>query len=179
MTGARRASWTVVLVLGGTAFALRAADALPGYLGSVPRGMHVCASLAEAESRTGLHLESIRRGLAPYQVVAGSIRTIAKPAPTIAVSLRRGEGAAPLVTFFRSRSGEIPSAIRPALPAFNEIEISLAPGRAASLRAATMGDGSLWQDLEWSDGEQHTALRWSGRTVELLRLARRIVEVGS
>jgi hypothetical protein len=141
LTEARRVTWTVLAVLGGTALALRAADAIPGYLASVPRGVHVCASLAEAESRTGLHLEAVWRGLAPYRPVAGEIRTMARPAPTIAVSLRRGDTTAPILTFFRSRSGRIPTALRPALPAFNEIEVSLAPGQVAALRAAPQADG--------------------------------------
>jgi hypothetical protein len=62
------------------------------------------------------------------------------------------------------------------LPSFHEITVPIQPGRTGSLKAERQSDGSVWQDLEWSDDTGTTALRWSGRTVELLRLARRLVE---
>jgi hypothetical protein len=176
VTGARRTGWTIVAVLGGAALALRASDALPGFIASVPRGVYVCASLAEAESRTGLGLESLQRDLADYQPMVNGIRATAKPVPAVAVSLRGGQGTEPQLMFFRSRGGEISPSLRPPLPAFHEIAIPITPDRVASLRAGSMGDGSVWQDLEWSDRDGRTALRFGGRTVDLLRVARRIVE---
>ncbi len=170
-----RAGLAVLAVLGGTALALRAADAIPGFLLSVPRGVHVCGSLAEAESRTGLRLEALPRGLGDYQPVAGTIRTMAKPAPAVAVTLRGGTGTETELTIFRGRGREISALLRPPLSAFHEIEIPIGPGRMASLKAASTANGPVLQDLQWFDGEVTTALRFSGRTVELLRLARRIV----
>ena len=178
MTGARRVPWMVLAILATMAIALRAADAIPGMLASVPRGVHVCASLAEAESRTSIGLSPLLHGLAGYQPVTGGIRATTTPSAAIALRMRQGEMGDPRLTVFRTKGAEIPSRLRPPLPAFHEIEISIVSGRVALLRAASMTDGSVWQDLEWVDGDGRTALRFDGRTVELLALARRIVEGG-
>ena len=168
--------WTVLAVLATMALALRAADALPGLFASVPRGVHVCASVAEAESRTGIGLAPLLRGLAGYRPVTGGIRTTSTPAPAVSLTMRQGEAGDAKLAAFRTQGAEIPASLRSPLPAFHEIEISMERGRAGTLHAATMADGSVWQDLEWSDGDGRTALRFGGRTVELLGLARRIVE---
>jgi len=172
MTTTARAGLTVLAVLGGSALILRAADAIPGLLASVPRGVHICTSLAEAEARTGLGLAQLRDGLGGYLPVAGGIRAVANPVPTVAVTLRRSGDGENDFTLFRSRAGAISTLVRQPLAAFHEIEVPLAQGRKASLKAASLDTGSVWQDLEWSDGAGHTALRSRGRTVELLRLAK-------
>jgi hypothetical protein len=174
MTEARRAGWAILAVVGTTAFALRAADAMAGLLSSIPRGVHPCASLAEAEARTGLRLDPLRRALGGHEVASAGIRRTLDSA--IAVAWRPATSDGLPVTFFQSATGDIPTLLRPPLPAFHEIEIPLGPGRNARLRAATMEDGSVWQDLEWPEGRGRMALRTQGRTVELLRLARRMVE---
>jgi len=162
-------------VLTGVVLALRAGDAIPGWIAGVPHGVHLCASVDAAEARTGLHVGKVRQGLAGYISIAGGIRTTTRPIPAVAVSMQRGDGKGQL-TLFRSRGGEIPSALRKPLPLFHEISVSLRPGLSASLKAERQNDGSVWQDLEWSEGSITTALRFDGRTVELLRLARQVVE---
>ena len=89
--------------------------------------------------------------------------------------MRGGDGRSQL-TLFRSRGGDIPSTLRTPLPSFHEIAVPLGPGLSASLKAQRQADGSVWQDLEWSDGGVTTALRFKGRTVELLRLARQLAQ---
>jgi hypothetical protein len=167
------AGWRTLVVLAGVALALRAADAIPGWISGVPRGVHLCATVAEAEARTGLRLDQI----ALTGRTAGSIRTTASPVPAVAVVMQGGDDKREL-TFFRSRGGSIPATLRPPQSAFHEIAVPLKPGLSASLKAERQADGSVWQDLEWSDGTTTTALRFDGRTVELLRLARQLVEGG-
>ena len=164
---------TTLAVLAGMAIVLRAGDAIPGWISGVPRGVHVCASVDEAEARTGLRLGKLREGLAGYALITGGIRAAARPIPAVAIALRGDEGN---LTFFSSRGGEIPTTLRPPLPSFHEIAVSLGPDLSASLKAERQSDGSVWQDLQWTDGTGSTALRFDGRTVELLRLARQLVE---
>jgi hypothetical protein len=171
--GAGHATWTTLAVLAGMAVVLRASDAIPGWICRVPRGVHVCASVDEAEARTGLRLGKIREGLAGYALTTGGIRATARPIPAVAIAMRGGEGK---LTFLRSRGGEIPTTLRPPLPSFHEIAVPLGPGLSASLKAERQNDGSVWQDLEWTDGTGSTALRFDGRTVELVRVARQLVE---
>jgi hypothetical protein len=168
-----RAAWTTLAVLAGVALALRAGDAIPGWISGVPRGVHLCASVEQAEARTGLHLGAIRQGLGGYAFTTGGIRATARPVPAVAIALQGGQGASQL-TIFRSRGGAIPATLRPPLPSFHEITVPLQIGRTASLKAERQTDGTVWQDVEWSDGTSSTALRSSGRTVELLRLARQL-----
>jgi hypothetical protein len=178
MTGAHRTAWTILAVLGGTALLLRATDALPGLISDVPRGMHVCATLAEAEARTGLRLHGLETALGDAYTIKGRIATVAKPAPAVSVTLRPASAGQDEVTYFRTTSTEIPSLLRSPLSAFHTIEVELGAGRTASLRAATTGDGSVWQDLEWGESRGRTALRTRGRTVDLLRFARRLIKDG-
>ena len=175
MKNTSRTGWTTLAVLAGVALALRATDAIPGWISGVPRGVHLCASVEEAEERTGLHLGAVRQLLDRFAVVADGIRTTARPVQAVAVAMQGGGGASQL-TLLRSHGGAIPPALRPPLPAFHEITIPMTPGRVASLKAEREADGSVWQDLEWSDGSGNTALRFNGRTVELLRLAKQLAE---
>ena len=170
---AGRAGWAMLVVLAGMAIALRAGDAVPGWICGVPRGVHVCTSIDEAEARTGLRLGKLRDGLAGYALTSDGIRATASPVPAVVIALRGGEGN---LTFFSSRGAEIPTTLRSPLPSFHEISIALLPGLSASLKAERQSDGSVWQDLEWTDRAGRTALRFNGRTVELLRVARQLVE---
>ncbi len=169
-----RAALTTLAVLAGMALVLRTGDAVSGWIAGVPRGVHLCASLQEAETRTGLHTGDVRRILGSYRVAANGIRATARPVPALAIAMHGGEGGNDL-TLFRSR-GTIPATLRLPLPSFHEITVPIARGHTGSLRAEKQSDGSVWQDLEWSDGTGGSALRFDGRTVELLRVARLLVE---
>ena len=162
-------------MLASVALALRAGDAISGWLSNLPRGVHLCASVDEAEMRTGLHLGKLHQDLAGYALIAGGIRTAARPFPAVAIAMQADDGKGQL-TLYRSHGGAIPATLRPPLPSFHEIAVPLRPGLSATLKAERRADGSVWQDLEWSDVEITTALRWNGRTVELLRLARQIAQ---
>ncbi len=171
-----RAALTTLAVLAGTALALRAGDAAATWIAGVPRGVHLCASVHEAETRTGLDVRAVRRILGGYPIAADGIRVTARPVPALAIAMHGDEGANDL-TLFRSR-GAIPATLRAPLGAFHEITVPLAPGRAGLLKAERQSDGSVWQDLEWSDDTGRTALRFDGHTVELLRVARLLAEDG-
>jgi hypothetical protein len=171
-----RAGWTTLAVLAGTALVLRTADMIPGWLAGVPRGVHLCASLEEAEARTGIGIRGTRKILDSNTFAISEIRTTAKPVQAVALIMRDARGTNQL-TLFRSRGGGIPDTLRPPQPAFNEITVALRPGQMTALRAARKDDGSVWQDLEWSDSQGNTALRYNGRTVELLHLAKQLTEV--
>jgi len=139
------------------------------------RGVHLCTSVDEAEARTGLHAGRVHAGLPGHALIAGGIRATARPIPAVAVAMQGNDGRSHL-TFFRSRGSNIPSTLREPLPSFHEIVVPLGPSLFASLKAERQDDGSVWQDLEWSKDAVTTALRFNGRTVELLRLARQLVE---
>lgn len=172
---ARPATWRTLAVLASVALALRAGDFIPGWISDLPRGVHLCASMSEAEARTGLHLGKLHEALAGYALIAGGIRTTARSFPAVAMAMQAGDGTSQL-TLFRSRGGAIPATLRPPQPMFHQITVPLRPGLSASLKAERQADGSVWQDLEWSEGTTSTALRFNGRTVELLRLARQIAQ---
>ena len=173
--GKGQAAWRTLAVLAGAALALRAGDAIPGWISDLPRGVHLCASVDEAEARTGLRLGKLHEGLPGHALIAGGIRTTARPVPAVALAMLAGDGKSQL-TLLRSRGGAIPATLRPPLPSFHQIAVPLGPGLSASLKAERQADGSVWQDLEWSDGTITTALRFNGRTVELLRLARQLAQ---
>ncbi|HEY5284799.1 MAG TPA: hypothetical protein VIM14_18545 [Polyangia bacterium] len=169
--GKGRAAWRTLAVLAGVALALRAGDAIPGWISAVPRGVHLCASVSEAEAITGLRLDKVGKSLAGY--AARDIRATARPITAIAMAMQGGDDKSQL-TLFRSLGGDIPTTLRPPQPSFHELTVPLGPGLSASLKAERYADGSVWQDLDWSDGTLRTGLRFNGRTVELLRLARQI-----
>jgi hypothetical protein len=169
-----RVGLATIAVLAGLALGLRAADTCASALAGLPRGVRRCASLAEAKEHTGLDLAFLSRALDQEGLVAGEIRRT--EARAVAVSVLGAADRRDRLTFFRSTHGDIPSTLRAPLAAFHELEVTLTPATTATLRAATMTDGSFWQDLEWSSGAGRTALRGPGRTVDLLRLARRLVE---
>ena len=149
---------------------------MSGWIAGVPRGVHLCANLEEAETRTGLQLGAARRALGGYAVAANGIRATTRPVPALAIAMQDRGGASEF-TFFRSRGATIPTSLRPALPLFHEIAVPIQAGRTGSLKAERQSDGSVWQDLEWSDDSGRTALRWNGRTVELLRVARQLAQL--
>ena len=169
----KRAIWRTLAVLAGVALALRAGDAIPGWISAAPRGVHLCVSMSEAEARTGLRLDKVGESLAGY--TARDIRATARPIPAVAMAMQGGDDKSQL-TLFRGRGGDIPTTLRPPQPSFHEIMVPLGPGLSASLKAERHADGSVWQDLEWSDGTLRTALRFNGRTVELLRLAKQLAQ---
>lgn len=171
--GKGQTSWRTLAVLAGAALALRAGDAIPGWVSAVPRGVYLCANVSEAAARTGLRLDQVGRSLAGY--TARDIRTTTKPITAVAMAMQGGDDKSKL-RFFRSRGGDIPTTLRPPQPSFHEITVPLGPGLSASLKAERYADGSVWQDLDWSHGTLTTALRFNGRTVELLRLARQLAQ---
>jgi hypothetical protein len=168
-----RALVTTLGVLAASALGLRTLDALPGWLSGVPRGVHVCASLDEAQARTGVQLGALRSVLTGWRPV--TVRVTLHPIPAVAVTLLRDHDGADLV-LYRSRGGGVPTGLRPALAAFHAITVPLVQGRTAILRAEVRPTGGVLQELEWTTGGQHTVMRFAGRTVELLRLARLLAD---
>ncbi len=173
-----RAGLVLAVVLGGTALVLRTADAIPAWLAGIPSGVRLCANLAEAEARTGLRLfpDLFPDLFAAYEPLAGGIRVTAKPEPAASVAMQWRQDRRIRLTLFRARGKEIPAALRVPLPSFHEIAVPLEKGYSASLKAEALPDGSVWQDMEWAGASGATVLRFNGRTVELLRVARRMIE---
>jgi hypothetical protein len=181
-----------VLVLASAAIGLRLADAVPGWLYGLPRGVHRCPSLTEATARTGLDLRDVKDMQATLGWRPTEIRTTVHP-PAVAVSLRRnhepdqrrdqtgdhrgGEQNETELILYRSRGQQIPDALCSPLSAFHSIAVPLARGRSATL-AATARSGDVLHELSWSEGDERTVMRFAGRTVELLRLARVLVDRG-
>lgn len=165
--------WKALAVLIGVAATLRALDALMVWTTGVPRGVLVCASLDEAEQRTGLELSQLNRLAQDFSVVGGTIRTTASPV-AVSVGLRARHAPVQHLTVYRSAATAIPERLRPPMPAFHEIRVPIAGGLTAELRAESFPDGSVWQDMEWSDRRGRTALRFDGQTVQLLRVARQL-----
>jgi hypothetical protein len=167
-----RALVTTLGVLVASALGLRTLDALPGWLSGLPRGVHVCANLDEAQASTGVQLGAFRSVLTGWRPV--TVRVTLHPIPAVAVTLRDHEEAD--LVLYRSRGGGVPTGLRPALTAFHAITVPLVQGRTAVLRAEVRPTGGVLQELEWTTGGQHTVMRFAGRTVELLRLARLLAD---
>ncbi len=169
-----RAVLQISVVVGLAGVFLRAADAIPGALIDLPRGVVVCASVEEAEARLGARL-GLRSRLAPaWDWPPRQIRFTRRPVPAVAVTLapRGGSGG---LAFFRSLGPTIPELLRPPGRAFHSLEVKLG-GNAATLTAVTLADGRVWQDLEWGAAGGRTGLRFLGPTVELMRLAEAMAE---
>ena len=164
----------MLAVLIGMAAALRAIDTMMVWASGVPRGVLVCASLDDAEGRTGLRLVGVRSLLGDFTVQDGGIRATVRPVAAISVGLRAVQPPVQHLTVFRSAGDEIPERLRPPLPAFHQIKVTLDTGVVAELRAESLPDGSVRQDMEWVDARGRTALRFDGHTVDLLSVARRL-----
>lgn len=168
-----RSMGATLAVLGAMALALRAADAFPGWVVGIPAGVRQCGSLEQAAARTALPIERTSTlASAGYRVATDGIRITTKPLRAVAVAMQRGAGVPNVLTLFHSQGGPIPQTLRAPLHAFHEISVPLQPGCTAILKAEVLPDGSVWQDLEWQMGPDHFVLRFQGRTVELLGLAR-------
>jgi hypothetical protein len=168
-----RAMVATLTVFAGAALGLRALDAIPCALSGLPRGVHACATLDEAEARTGVQL-AFAKGLAGWQ--PSDVRATARPVPAIAVVLRASGPSETRAVLYRSLGPPIPNRLFAPLASFHAISVSLEKGRIARLKAEVLPGGGVVQELEWSDANAHTVLRSSGRTVELLGLAKRLVE---
>jgi len=167
-----RAVATAVLVLAGAAGVLRLGDAVATWLVGLPRGVHACANLDQAQAETGVPV-AVLRALPDWHPVA--IRTTTRPAPAVAATFRSPRVAAELV-FYRSRAGAIPDRLRTPLATFHAVEVSLSRDHKAILAAELLPGGGTLQELAWSDANQHTVMRFTGRTVDLLRLANLIID---
>ncbi len=162
-----------VAVFAGAALGLRALDAIPSWLSGLPRGVHACATLDEAEARTGVPLR-VAEGLAGWRPT--EVRATARPIAAIAVTLRAPGPSETKAVLYRSLGPSIPTSLCTPLASFHAISVSLEKGRTAMLKAEVLPSGGVVQELEWSDGRAHTVLRFSGRTIELLGLAKLLVE---
>jgi hypothetical protein len=174
MSAGQPSIWKALAVLIGMAATLRALDAVMVWTTGVPRGVLVCASLDEAEQRTGVKLSELGRLAQEYALVGDAIRATASPAAAVSVGLRARRAPVQHLTVYRSAGGAIPERLRTPLPAFHEIRVPIVGDVTGELRAEAFPDGSVWQDMEWSDTRGRTALRFDGQTVQLLRIARRL-----
>jgi hypothetical protein len=174
-----RAIATALLVLTGAAAVLRLMDAVPGWLVGLPRGVHACASFEQAQAETGLRIAFLR-SLPDWHPV--TLRATTRPVPAIAATLRPvrpGLGVAGELVFYRSRGGAIPDRLRTPLATFHTVEVDLPRGHKAILAAELLPGGGTLQELAWSEANQSTVMRFGGRTVDLLGLARLIVDEDS
>ncbi len=170
----KRAVFQIVGVVSLAGLALRGVDAVPGAVLGLPRGVILCASVEEAEARWGTRV-GLPTGLAEAFVwPPREIRYALRPVPALALRLEAREGAGSL-TIYRSRGPAIPERLRPPGRAFHSLEVRV-KGRAALLTTLTLGDGRVWQDLEWTEAGGRTGLRFQGPTVELVRLAEAVLE---
>lgn len=167
-----RAVATALLVLTGAALVLRLADAVPGWLAGLPRGVHAWETLDQAEAATGIEVGPLRR-LPDWHPVA--IRSTKWPDRAVAVTLRSPRVRAELV-FYRSRGGRVPDRLRSPLATFHSVEVMLPRGHKATLAAELLPGGGTLQELAWSEANQQTVMRFTGRTVDLLGLAKLVVD---
>jgi hypothetical protein len=174
MSAGRPRIWKTLAVLIGVAAALRALDAVMVWTTGVPRGVLVCDSLADAETRTGLDLAGLSGLAQDFALVDGAMRATTSPVRAVMVSLRARHAPVQHLVVYRSAGAAIPERLRPPWPAFHEIKVPIVDGLSAELRAESFPDGSVWQDMEWSDRRGRTALRYDGPTVQLMRVARRL-----
>ena len=169
-----RAALQIAMVVSVAGLVLRTADAVPGMLLGLPRGVIECASVEEAEARLGAKLR-LPGGLAQaFLWPPRRIRYTTRPVPALAVSLEPRVGVLRL-TVFRSQGSAIPERLRPLGRAFHSLEVRV-KGRAATLTTLILTDGRVWQDLEWAEAGGRSGLRFQGPTVELMRLAEAVME---
>ncbi|MGD0835146.1 MAG: hypothetical protein ABSB49_00710 [Polyangia bacterium] len=162
-----------VLVLAGAALALRILDAVPGWLLGIPRGVHVSTSLEEAEARSGLALGSVGR-LAGWQITDS--RVTVRPVHAVAISLRRAGTHGMDLVLYQGGVGGVPAVLCPPLGSFNSLDVRLAAGLVATLKAELGPGGSVVEELAWWQGSRLTVIRSVGSTVELLGFAKQLVE---
>jgi hypothetical protein len=162
----------IVAILTLLAGLLRMADAVPGWVTGIPRGVVAAATLDEAQSISGISV-----GLpAPSEFVTTprGIRASRPPSAGLALTARRPSDGRNL-SLYRLSTTDAERLYRPLFP-FHEIAIKVA-GRPAQLRASRLPDGSVVEEVEWQENSLRTILRFDGSTLELLALAQGLAEV--
>jgi len=162
---------TLSLVLGATAAALRALDALPAYLGGAARGVERFHSVEEVERRLRERLLLPSYFPDTLRWPPAEIRVHAGPLPSVALTFAGSERDARLVVFQSFGALGIPPP--QLLPAGRVLQTVTVPlhGTQAALSRVLDGDGRLWHELGWSTGERRIVLRSRGPVDELLRMA--------
>jgi hypothetical protein len=163
----------VLTVFAGAALGLRALDEIPFWLSGLPRGVYACATLVEAAARTGVKLPAADR-LAGWRPT--DIRATARPIPAVFATFRAADPTETKAVLCRSLGGPVPTSLCAPLASFHAMSVSLGKGRTATLKAQRLPSGGVAQELDWSDGTAHTVLRSAGRTLDLLGLAKLLVE---
>jgi hypothetical protein len=158
-----------MLILLVVAAALRSVDAVPEWIGGLPRGAVTVASLDEARQVSGLAVQlapAIATGYRPHRIVA-----LHAPAAGLRIDLQPVAGGHGF-SIFRLTAAKRAQELLAPLPAFHEIALQVA-GRPGHLRAARAPDGTVTQELEWQ-GTLRTVVRFQGPTLELLGLGEKL-----
>ena len=151
---------------------LRTADAVPGWVTGIPRGVVVAATLDEARSISGISVGV--SALSDFVTAPRGIRVSRPPSAGLALTARRLSDGRSL-SLYRLSTADPAPLYRPLFP-FHEIAIKVA-GRPAQLRACRLPDGLVVEEVEWRENSLRTILRFDGPTLELLALAQKLAEV--
>ncbi|HOC17638.1 MAG TPA: hypothetical protein PKK95_05175 [Vicinamibacterales bacterium] len=162
-----------LLVMGGAAAALAAADRLPALLSGATHGARVYRTLSAAESALGARLRLPSYYPDTLSWPPSRIEVAPGPPPVTAVHVTRRDGAREALVVCQSigAPADPPRWLLPPLEALQDVEVEVGLHQAGLVRRLTPG-GLVVHDLSWTQGERRFTLRYEGAVEDLLRMAR-------
>lgn len=159
------------------ALTLAALGALPGWIAGEERGVHVVASVQEAERRLGVRV--ILPAVFPQRLAwpAARVRVAGGRRGTVELTFADREGAPALQLLQSTDEGE---PIAPTLlggRTVHGVQRTTVDARPATLSAVHV-DGVAWQELTWDVRGRTLVLRGRGDLDELYRMAASIHREG-
>lgn len=168
-------AWFGVTAL--AALALRGLDAVPRLLLDEPRGIELCATIAEAERRLG---EPIALPVYFPQKLGwppASIRFAHGPPRAVAVEFHDGIDGSPELVLFQATSGDgvFPEALKSRSEPFHTVAVAI-DGVDGRIDRVRLDGGEVWDELSWvAYGASHV-VRFRGAGDELMRIGSSMVK---
>lgn len=161
-----------LLVMGGAAAALAAADRLPALLSGATHGARVYRTLEAAESVLGARLLIPSYYPDTLSWPPSRIEVAPGPPPVTAIHVTRRDRDREVLVVCQSTGvpADPPGWLLPPLEVLQEVEVEVGTRKGRLVRRLTPG-GLVVHDLSWTQGERRFTLRYEGAVEDLLRMA--------
>jgi hypothetical protein len=173
-SGARALVWAVV-VLAGTAAALRTADAVPGLLGSTSRGVVRYATLAEVERVTGRPLPAPGYYPSTLEWPPSDLRVYLGQAASYWCRARADGVVSFAMATTPAGQASLTRAVLPPADVLQEADATVG-GRTVRVTRLRDANGALWQQAEWTGLRGVTVVRYRGTLDEMMRMVSSLKE---
>jgi len=157
-------------VVAAAAFGLRVADALPGVLLGVPRGVVRAASVADLERATGWRMPVPAYYPDTIAWPPAEARMHAGGSAAIWCRQRPAGGIALIVACAPPGAAGIAAALLPESLELQREDTTLGPYPAVVSRVRD-AEGAVWQQVQWQAGRRIILVRYRGTLDQLLKIA--------